>query len=549
MGVLVPFLECEMGGWPHNRNLATSTCAAPLWSGTSYADLWSGTSSSSSSGAGRTARPMSMSSGGGGIRRGAASTSFFDLGGGHAQGGRARRSRANVRARFRLSGCTSFHHVPGGPPVHDGMTAALNDVGTNKKSRLVHDGGNRSTTNKNNPSSSTSSPVHNTSAELLAPSGAKASASSFLDGKSLVDLRHDIHLKNLAWAAASSASSSEPPAEQMSGLHQLFKPAAASSILRKMSGSALRSSFLSVAQQYGVMGGFYAVGVLYYGLTPHEWWSDNYFPAEGGKPGILDCIVQGMYYATQVLTTIGYGDVVPSGELTKAFDIFYLIAGVGVAGTLVLGVITDAVGDRIKDLERRQLQETLAAEESPDGERVDSLKRRMELAEGILLMVVPTLVGALTYGIVHKWPVVGSLHWAVVTNSTVGFGASGFDISNRVMRMFSVLYMNVGCACFATGLGKVVALLEDVHGDSSAEGSGGGSFNADAFTLEQALGMDQDGDKKVDKFEFATGCLLASGKLSETELRQIMNRFRQLDTDRSGLLTIDDLPKNKEAPA
>eukprot|EP00392_Amoebophrya_sp_AT5.2_P019214 g19962.t1 len=265
------------------------------------------------------------------------------------------------------------------------------------------------------------------------------------------------------------------------------------------------------------MGGFYAVGVLYYGLTPHEWWSDNYFPAEGGKPGILDLhlkkvhSIRGMYYATQVLTTIGYGDVVPSGELTKAFDIFYLIAGVGVAGTLVLGVITDAVGDRIKDLERRQLQETLAAEESPDGERVDSLKRRMELAEGILLMVVPTLVGALTYGIVHKWPVVGSLHWAVVTNSTVGFG--------------------------------------DVHGDSSAEGSGGGSFNADAFTLEQALGMDQDGDKKVDKFEFATGCLLASGKLSETELRQIMNRFRQLDTDRSGLLTIDDLPKNKEAPA
>ncbi|CAD7938827.1 unnamed protein product [Amoebophrya sp. A120] len=309
----------------------------------------------------------------------------------------------------------------------------------------------------------------------------------------------------------------------------------------KLSGgrSSRHTSFLSLAENFGAIGIFYGVGILMYGFTPHDQWSDSYFPEDKGKPGLVDCLIEGGYYATQVLTTIGYGDVYPKGNFLRIVNIFYILAGVGVAGSLVLGTITDQITDRVKDAEKRQLLATLTDAGDPHGaggsmekpER-DRLKRRMEVTEGMLLVTVPTLLGSLVYGAVHNWGVAGSLHWAVVTNSTVGFGA--YSIDNRAMRLFSIAYMNIAVASFALGLTKLTGVLLDEVQSSE--------LDPDSVTLDQALGMDSDGDKRVDKYEFATGCLLSCGKVTETDMTQIMNRFRQLDRDGNGFLTIEDLP-------
>eukprot|EP00392_Amoebophrya_sp_AT5.2_P012717 g12824.t1 len=128
-----------------------------------------------------------------------------------------------------------------------------------------------------------------------------------------------------------------------------------------------------------------------------------------------------------------------------------------------------------------------------------------------------------------------ALHWATITLSTVGWG--DLDVDTRVTRVLGIVLFPPGVAIFAYGLGKIAGvLLDDGEDEDGHDGLG-----VERITLHQALGMDRDGNKAVDKFEFATGCLLASGRLSEEDLASIMNRFRQLDRDGSGLLTVDDV--------
>lgn len=49
--------------------------------------------------------------------------------------------------------------------------------------------------------------------------------------------------------------------------------------------------------------------------------------------------VDSFYFSTMTLTTIGYGDLVPTQESTKIFTSFYAILGMGVMFYLVIVII------------------------------------------------------------------------------------------------------------------------------------------------------------------------------------------------------------------
>jgi voltage-gated potassium channel len=54
--------------------------------------------------------------------------------------------------------------------------------------------------------------------------------------------------------------------------------------------------------------------------------------------------INAFYFCTVTLTTVGYGDITPTTDMTKLFDIFYILIGIGIvasfANVMVKGTIT-----------------------------------------------------------------------------------------------------------------------------------------------------------------------------------------------------------------
>ena len=57
----------------------------------------------------------------------------------------------------------------------------------------------------------------------------------------------------------------------------------------------------------------------------------------------------------------------------------------------------------------------------------------------------------------------------------------------------------------------------------------------------QLLEFDIDGDGKIDKFEFLSKMLVETREVEANKIQEIMKKFRELDADGNGEITIDEL--------
>ena len=79
--------------------------------------------------------------------------------------------------------------------------------------------------------------------------------------------------------------------------------------------------------------GLAALGVLCFGATFYHFTENLKW---------LDAF----YFSTITLTTVGYGDIVPTTDAGKFFTIFYVIIGIGIIATFANLIIKQAVAKR-----------------------------------------------------------------------------------------------------------------------------------------------------------------------------------------------------------
>lgn len=63
-------------------------------------------------------------------------------------------------------------------------------------------------------------------------------------------------------------------------------------------------------------------------------------------------ILDALYFTVVTLTTIGYGDLHPTNDVSKVFTIFFVIAGVGFILGFLNFMVTRTVRDRVEKEER-----------------------------------------------------------------------------------------------------------------------------------------------------------------------------------------------------
>jgi len=298
-------------------------------------------------------------------------------------------------------------------------------------------------------------------------------------------------------------------------------------------------------------------------------------------------VIESLYLSSQIITTVGYGDLTPTNPIGQLFLAFYVLFGV----TLV-AIVVAAVMDHIMAENAEASSETLASEtfyecheqhsgdadhnqqptrRHPDEQHlgvvdhnqiqgtsqkagtVDDLQnhhspsQKTSLAPGhhshqvpkdamfraLGVFLIAVCIGTSFF---HFYPGEDKTVWqafylSCVSLTTVGFGAIHPETQGGCL--FATFWMLIGVSCTANMICTLGDSLLKHRRDLTS-----------ALMKEECLKeMDADGSGKVDKMEFLRFELVRRGVCKKHDIDNVLAIFDALDTDHSGELDFEDLKK------
>lgn len=166
-------------------------------------------------------------------------------------------------------------------------------------------------------------------------------------------------------------------------------------------------------------------------------------------------------FAGNVVTTIGYGHLVPTSSLGRWFCIFYALVGIPLTGLTLRSVgnrISEEISSIIKGFERKVYNR-----------ESDKLEIKTAIIAFILLLVI-IIIPAFGFHELEGWSYENSVYFCFVTLSTIGFG--DFVTGNRtgliddkatnvVLEFLNLIYMVVGLAVMSGVIVSISGVIEE----------------------------------------------------------------------------------------
>lgn len=313
-----------------------------------------------------------------------------------------------------------------------------------------------------------------------------------------------------------------------------------------------------------VLCGYYILGLLYYSIG-----NDHLSP--------LDTI----YFATQTLTSIGYGDI--NYKLKKnhhAFTAFYCIVGAGLVAVhfsclasnivqrqeLALKMAINKIHEKIRQHVINDNEKTMTVKELEEGLIKDKGGKvdvgelynelfNQELREirsavvlNFFLVLVVILVGAGIFSSIEKWDYVNGVYWACATVTTTGYG----DVSavTDAGKIFSIIYILASVGVALKGFAEIVRYPILVRAKKNElEVSKQFITDISPSTIKNILKNDffdrienlRKSSTTVQKSEFVLMLLQMMGKTSEKDVIFIARVFDSLDSLGCGEISEEQL--------
>lgn len=253
---------------------------------------------------------------------------------------------------------------------------------------------------------------------------------------------------------------------------------------------------------------FFVIGVLFYSQVEKWNFSDS------------------MYFCVVVLTTVGYGDMLPTTPGSKMFTVFFALFGIGLISN-ALGLL----GSVLIDNQTQKLSLMMAGQ-------ADEEKSRRHCVRVTMLIGFAILMGILFFSLVGGLSFIDSLYVSVITLTTIGFGdLSPFGVgSHGGLRWFGIVWLLFGTICFATFVGFIIDSIVDQRSQKKARGY----LQNRVRDVEDLDALDLNKDKKVTETEWLRHFLTTVGDTDEDLFDECVAQFRVLDRDKSGFLSKED---------
>eukprot|EP00316_Scyphosphaera_apsteinii_P020709 CAMPEP_0119314432 /NCGR_PEP_ID=MMETSP1333-20130426/32714_1 /TAXON_ID=418940 /ORGANISM="Scyphosphaera apsteinii, Strain RCC1455" /LENGTH=350 /DNA_ID=CAMNT_0007319537 /DNA_START=200 /DNA_END=1249 /DNA_ORIENTATION=+ len=307
--------------------------------------------------------------------------------------------------------------------------------------------------------------------------------------------------------------------------------------------SSLRSSQPATIALSLVLG-YVALGVLFYAQVT-DW-----------------TLLQSFYFVIVTLTSIGYGDLTPSGTGVRLFTACYILLGVAILGTALGEVVSSllkvdetANGRIVKWLSGAKVvnpdDQGNANEDSSEQSEFVQLLGGSDAASAVAT-TLPIVAACLAFGSIAFYflepgiALTDAFYYAVVTLTTVGYG--DFSPQTEVSQIFLCAYALFGTILLARSLGAIAALpleRERKYKQNLVLEQYGGELDAEELVdLKTTLiELDLCGTERTycSRSDFALAMLVRQDKLTEEDVTLVLKTFDKLDIDGSGELDEDDV--------
>ena len=264
-----------------------------------------------------------------------------------------------------------------------------------------------------------------------------------------------------------------------------------------------------------------------------------------------------LYFCIISVTTVGFGDFVPTSDAAKIFMAGYILVGLTLFSAclgLLVGRAHSFVHDHahMQTLPRHQRYVwqilgcstvtavwlsvgAITVAWSEGWGWVDSVRNRL-----IRPCPVPcphacaTLhtLSARFAQISPKSRGVSQIYWSVIATTTVGYG--DLVIEHPVTRWALSAYMLLAVGGCAVSLGKLGAITMEMEMERDVD-----AFVRRGVSQAMLREMDTRGRGSIDRGEFLKYVLLAMGKVDAEDIEKALGMFDKLDEDRTGLIEVE----------
>lgn len=231
----------------------------------------------------------------------------------------------------------------------------------------------------------------------------------------------------------------------------------------------------------------------------------------------------------------------PTTDAGRLFTCVWAISGIAILG-IALGVVGhDMIQAQITSLEEKKKNaemKTMKAFGSTENEEKE--EESFELPISLILryvVIVAFLVGGATwFAIKEGWEWYQALYYFVITSATVGYG--DLSPSTAGLRLFAVLYIIVAVAAMGEFLGAISSRIVESRQEQFYAHLMEHKFDFDDLQI-----MDTNHDNEVSELEFVLFMLKSMHKVDDELLKDLQDRFKEMDVTGDGTLSVDDLKK------
>uniref|UniRef100_A0ACD5XA61 Uncharacterized protein n=1 Tax=Avena sativa TaxID=4498 RepID=A0ACD5XA61_AVESA len=241
-----------------------------------------------------------------------------------------------------------------------------------------------------------------------------------------------------------------------------------------------------------------------------------------------------LYFCVVTMTTVGYGDLVPSSDAAKLLASAFSFAGVAVVGTF-LSKSADYLVEKQESLLFRAVHASAAHPARARLRATEAANRtRYKLYATAVLLAASVASGTLFLWKAEGMRPVDAFYCVCATVTTLGYGDRSF--TSLAGRAFAVVWITVSTVVVALFFLYVAELYAERRQRQLARWVL--TRRTTSADLEAA---DMDGDQRVGAAEFVLFKLKELGKISQEDISEFLEEFDRLDVDHSGTLSPSDL--------
>ncbi|OEL17744.1 Two pore potassium channel b [Dichanthelium oligosanthes] len=239
-----------------------------------------------------------------------------------------------------------------------------------------------------------------------------------------------------------------------------------------------------------------------------------------------------LYFCVVTMTTVGYGDLVPSSDAAKLLACAFAFAGVALVGTFL-----SKAADYLVEKQEALVFRTIHLHHADDCKTLRDMEANKvlyKLYTAAALLTITLASGMAFLVKVEGMRPVDAFYCVCVTVTTLGYGDRSF--SSAAGRAFAAAWITVSTLVVALFFLYAAELGAERRQKALAQWVL--TRRTTSMDLEAA---DLNGDHRVSAAEFALYKLKELGKISKEEISEFLEEFDILDVDQSGTLSCHDL--------